>query len=159
MATANLVSNSLKKFTLLRSAATSALSPQQISTLSKLVPVSIPLGGGAFWFIMSDNQWQKDEDIKMDRPPWTVANVKQLDRPPWNVTAGPELSIKEKMVVSAMTAGDFSLLEKEWDSFAIKSMNPDDDDEDDDEDDDDDDDDEDDDEDDDDEEDDEDDEE
>jgi len=120
---------------------------RKASTLARLAPWGIPLGGGALWFVWPavDQTWkeemgfggssspvaQKEEKIELSEEALSKIEAAYVvggdDRP---------LSEEEQNVVKAMAEGDYSALEKDWDEFQLRASNPNDDDDDDDDDDD-----------------------
>ena len=144
--------NALKKvpFPLFGTAATAiAFTTRKASILPKLAPWGLPLGLGGLWFVWPavDEEWKQSfsapaapaaaapEEKKVEL---SEEAIEKIDKA--YVVEVKELTEVEKAVVKATAGGDFSLLEKEWDTFQEKASNPNEDDDDDDEDDDDDDD-------------------
>jgi hypothetical protein len=151
------VLNTLKKVPvpLFGSAATAVAFTSRIASKApKYAPWGVPLGAGALWFVWPavDEEWK--QSIGMGTPAPAAAPAPAKEEPKVELSAEAlekvekayvseaevkELTEEEKAVVKAVAAGDFSLLEKEWDAFQLKATVPgdgDDDDEDDDDDDD-----------------------
>ena len=143
------VLNSLKKvpFPLFGSASTAlAFSSRKASLLPKFAPWAVAGGVGALWFVWPavDEEWKQSWGFSSTAaPPVAAPEEKKVELSPAAlekvekayVVETKELTQDEKDVVKAVAAGDYSLLEKEWDAFQEKASVPgdgDDDDEDDD---------------------------
>lgn len=149
-----LLINSLKKipFPIFGTASTAiTFTSRKATILPKLAPWALPAGAGALWFVWPavDEEWKqslgfsssapapapapapaKEEKVELSQE--ALAKVEKA-----YVVETKELTEDEKAVVKAVANGDYTLLEKEWDSFQEKASVPGDGDDDEDEDDDD----------------------
>ncbi len=148
--------NSLKKvpLPLFGSASTAvAWASPKLRALPKLGPWALPLSVGGLWFVWPavDEEWK--QSIGLGSSPAEPAaaapapkvelsdEAKEKIEKAYVVEAHgevkKELTEEEKAVMKAVAAGDYSLLEKEWEAFQEKACVPGDGDDDDDDDDDD----------------------
>ena len=149
--------NSLKRVPVpLFGSATTAVAwtGRQLSVLPKLAPWALPLSVGGMWFVWPavDEEWKQsiglgsspaapapaaEEEKKVELSSEAQEKIEKA----YVVEGGEEkkeLTDEEKAVMKAVAAGDYSLLEKEWEAFQQKACVPGDGDDDDDDDDDDD---------------------
>ena len=139
--------NSLKKVPvpLFGSASTAvAWTGRKVTRLPKLAPWALPLSVGGLWFVWPavDEEWKQSIGFGSPPPaepaPPAEKKVELSDEAKAKIENAyvvegevkKELTEEEKAVVKAVAAGDFSLLEKEWESFHVKAMNPEEDDDD-----------------------------
>ena len=109
---------------------------------------AIPAVAGGIWFIWPavDEEWKQSiftgspaaesaggpaEDMK-EEPVVLSEEAKNKIEKAYVVETAVELTDDEKAVMKAVQKGDFTLLEKEWDSFQVRASNPEEDDDDDD---------------------------
>ena len=123
-----------------------AWTSQKVKGLPRFAPWGLPAFVGVMWFVWPavDDGWKIEmgflpdpEAAKAAAPAAAPEPVKLSEEASEKVMTAHkpevhELTADEKAVVKAVSAGDFSSLEKEWDTFAEKAMNPEDDDDDDD---------------------------
>jgi len=152
--------NTLKKLPapLFGTAATAvSFSARKASSIPRYAPWALPATLGGLWFVWPavDEEWK--QSMGFSSPPASAAPPAPAEKEEEKVELSPaqmekvekayiveevELTEEEKVVMAAVAKGDFRLLEKDWEEFTVKAMNPEDDDDDDDDDDDEDDDDE-----------------
>ena len=117
----------------------------------KFAPWGLPLAVGGLWFVWPavDEEWKQSigfgdapasaapaaAEEKKEEPIVLTEEAQEKVEKAYVVEV-VELTEDEKAVMKAAESGDFTLLEKEWDSFTVKTMNPEEDDDDDDDDDD-----------------------
>ena len=109
----------------------------------------VPVVAGGLWFVWPavDEEWKQttfgsgpaaEESAAAAEEKPVVVELTEAAMTKVETAHLPEpekaLTEEEKAVMKAMSEGDFTELEKEWDAFAAKAMNPEDDDDDDDDD-------------------------
>ncbi len=146
--------NSLKKIPvpLFGTASTAvAFTSRKVAILPKLAPWALPLSVGGLWFVWPavDEEWKQSIGLSSSPAaapaPAPEKKVELSEEAKEKIEKAyvseaevkKELTEEEKAVMKAVAAGDYSLLEKDWEAFTIKAMNPEEDDDDEEEDDDD----------------------
>ena len=130
-----------------------AFASKKAANSPKWVGWAVPVATGALWFVWPavDEEWKLEVGISGSTPSVSSAEedkielsasaLKKIENAyiPVNLHVEPleVLREDEKAVIKAVAEGDFSLLEKEWDTFQMKASVPGDGDDDDDDDDDD----------------------
>ncbi len=115
---------------------------QKATSAPRYAPWALPAVVGGLWFVWPavDEEWKQsfgssgDEAAPEEKKeePVVLSEEAQEKVEKAYVVETVELTEEEKSVMKAVEKGDFSALEKEWDSFTVKAMNPEDDDDDDD---------------------------
>lgn len=109
---------------------------RKASAVPRFAPWAIPAVAGGLWFVWPavDEEWKRslfgssseaaaapaaEAKPAVELDPKVMAKVEKAF-----VVEEKHLSEQEKNVLKAIEKGDFSVLEKEWDSFQIKAENP-----------------------------------
>ena len=145
MASAALL-NSLKRVPVpLFGSATTAVAwtGRKLSLLPKLAPWALPLSMGGMWFVWPavDEEWKQsiglgsspaaaaapapaEEEKKVELSQDAKEKIEKAYVVEESGEEKEELTDDEKAVMKAVAAGDYSVLEKDWDAFQQKAMVP-----------------------------------
>jgi len=117
-------------------ATATVLSQRYAASIVRLSKMAIPLGAGALWFIWPaiDDNWKQSIGLgpsKVQSSPAAAPAKVELSKEALKkietayITQGDEeLSEEEQATLAAISKGDFSSLEQDWDKFIVKVMVP-----------------------------------
>jgi len=115
-------------------ATASILGQRYAASLIRLSKLAIPLGAGALWFVWPaiDDNWKQSIGLGPSKPPaapaapakveLSKAALKKIETA--YIPHGEELTEEEQATMVAISKGDFSSLEQDWDKFIVKVMVP-----------------------------------